>query len=148
MNTPRNTFKKKKKRKRNQMRRFHFSLLQEAQTLRVLKSLSFQELERPIRLETRNSIYQCTVCYPLHLLHWHAQSFCNVRGTWWNLNSVCLFIFYNSTTDVSGTVRIVVSSVQVLNLARSCEKLWKHHFLLTIWSWPTCSVPLLWQQPS
>jgi len=132
------------------MRRFHFSLLQEAQTLRVLKSLSFQELERPIRVETRKSIYQCTVCYTLHLLHWHAQLFCNVRGTWWNLNSACLLIiiiiflfnyrsFWNS---------IVVSSVQVLNLARSCEKLWKHCFLQTIWSWPTYVVSLLWQQPS
>lgn len=137
--------KKTRKTKRNQMRRFHFSLLQEAQTLRVLKPLSFQQLDRPIRLKTRYLIYQCTVCYPLHLLHWHAELFCNVRGTWWNLSSVCRFIFYNSTIDVSGTVHIVV---QVLNLARSCEKLWKHCFLQTIWSWPTCRVSLLWQQPS
>lgn len=84
---------KSRKTKRNQMRRFHFSLLQEAQTLRVLKPLSFQQLDRPICLKTRYSLYQCTLCYPLHLLHWHAELFCNVRGTWWNLSSVCRFIF-------------------------------------------------------
>lgn len=136
-----------KKKKRNQMRRFHFCLLQEAQTLCVLKPLSFQELGRPFRLKTRYSIYQCTVCFPLHLLHWHAEEFCNVRGTWWNLSSVCLFIVYIWTTDVSGIVCIVSSSMQLI-LARSCEKLWKQHFLQTVWSWPTCSVSLLRQLPS
>lgn len=126
-----------KKKKRNQMRRFHFCLLQEAQTLCVLKPLSFQELGRPFRLKTRYTIYQCTVCFPLHLLHWHAEEFCNVRGTWWNLSSVCLFIVYIWTTDVSGIVCIVSSSMQLI-LARSSFKLYDLDLLVACPYYDNC----------
>lgn len=124
------------------MRRFHFSLLQEAQTLRVLKPLSFRELGRPFRLKTRYSIYQCTVATHYICFTGTQRSFQHDR-TWWNLRSICLQFnyrrFWNSAHCV---IRAGANSSKVMR--KTVRTAFPSNYLILTYM----CVSSLWQLPS